>query len=170
LAFDLAAIAPDLVKQNEPKLCPEPPVLDRAGSDQGKDYAKNPSRQYEDYIKKFINDPATPSGYVYMLPRPKGDGEPVRYDDCQRQAGILFEIKGEQYGSLLQMRQAKESITKEWLAQAYRQVEASEGRPIVWIFAEPEAAKYAQALFADPKYPELHRIVIMDKRWERERQ
>ena len=137
IAFNSAAIAPDLVKQNEPKLCPEPPMPDRRGSDQGKDYDENPSRQYEDYIKKFINDPPTPSGYVYMLPRPKGDGEPVTYDDCQRKAGILFEIKGEQYAWLLQMREAKESITQEWLAQAYRQVEASDGRPIIWIFAEP---------------------------------
>lgn len=166
IAFDLVAIAPDVVKQNEPKLCPEPPVEDKEGSDQGKEYENNPARQYEDYIKKFINDPPTPSGYVYMLPRPKGDGEPVRYDDCQRNAGILFEIKGEEYAWLLQMPQAKESITKEWLAQADRQVAASEGRPIIWIFAEPEAAKYARDLFRDR--PELKRIVIIDKRWERE--
>jgi len=166
VAFDLAAIAPDLVKQNDPKLCPEPPVPDRPGSDQGKSYEENRSRQYEDYIKKFINDPPTPSGLVYELP--KKDGEPVTYDDCQRNSGILIEIKGPRYAYLLQYPEPRESIEKEFLDKAERQVAASDGRPIVWIFAEPEAAKYAQELFADPKYPELHGIVVIDKRWERE--
>jgi hypothetical protein len=164
IAFDLAAIAPGLVKQNEPKLCPEPPVHDIRGSDQGKDYKDNRSRQYEDYIKKFINSPPTPSGLVYELR--KKDGKPVTYDDCQRNSGTLIEIKGPRYAYLLRYPDPTESIEKEFLDKAKRQVEASGGRPIVWIFAEPEAAQYAERLFAG--HPELKRIIIIAKRWERE--
>ena len=168
LAFDLAAIAPDLVKQNEPKLCPEPPVLDRAGSDQGKRYEENRSRQYEDYIKRFINDPPTPSGYVYELSNPKQQGKPVTYDDCQKNSGVLIEIKGPRYAYLLQHPDPRKSIEEEFLDKAERQVQASGDRPIVWIFAEPEAAAYAEKLFAGRQ--ELKRIVIIAKRWEREPQ
>lgn len=163
IAFDLVAIAPDLVKQNEPKLCPEPPVEDRAGSDQGKPYEENRARQYEDYIKKFINDPPTPSGLVYELP--KKDGEPITYDDCQRNSGILIEIKGPGHAKLLQNPICRESVEKKFLKQAEGQVEASGGQPIIWIFAEPEAAKCARKLFAGR--PELKRIIIIEKRWER---
>ena len=164
IAFDLAAVAPDLVKQNEPKLCPEPPVPDIEGSDQGKPYEENRARQYEDYIKKFINAPPTPSGLVYELP--KKDGDSITYDDCQRNSGILIEIKGLGYAKLLQNPICRASVEEEFLKKAEGQVEASDGRPIIWIFAETEAAKYARTLFADR--PELRRIVIIEKEWERE--
>jgi hypothetical protein len=164
IALDLAAIAPDLVKQGEPKLCPEPPVPDRAGSDQGKPYEENRARQYEDYIKKFINSPPTPRGLIYELP--KKDGGSVTYDDCQRNSGILIEIKGLGYEKLFQNPICRDSVAQKLLNQAESQVEASDGRPIVWIFAEPEAAKYVRGLFAE--HPELKRIVIIGKEWERE--
>jgi len=165
IAFDLATIAPDLVKQNEPKLCPEPPVPDKEGSDQGKPYEENRARQYEDYIKKFINDPPTPSGLVYALR--KRDGVPVTYDDCQRNSGILIEIKGLGYAKLLQNPICRASIKEQFLKKAEGQIEASGGRPIIWIFAEPEGAQFARELFAD--HSGLNRIVIIEKRWERER-
>ena len=74
IAIDTVAVLPDLVRQDEPRLCPayEP---DRPGSDQGKPYDKNRSRQYEDFVKLIINPPPngpTPSGYAYYLPRPGG--------------------------------------------------------------------------------------------------
>jgi hypothetical protein len=165
IAFDLAAIAPDLVKQNEPKLCPEPPVPDKQGSDQGKSYEENRARQYEDYIKEFINSPPTPSGLVYELP--KKDGDPITYDDCQRNSGIMIEIKGLGYAKLLQNPICRASIQEEFLKKADGQVEASGGQPIIWIFAEPEGAQFARDLFSDPKRPELNRIVVVEKRWER---
>ena len=162
VAFDLAAIAPDLVKQDEPKLCPEPPVADRQGSDQGKAYEENRSRQYEDYVKKFINDPPTPSGLVYELT--KKDGKQVTYDDCQRDSGILIEIKGPGHTKLLQNPICRDSVGEKFLKQAEGQVEASAGRPIIWVFAEPEAAEYARKLFAHR--PGLKDIVIIEKKWE----
>jgi hypothetical protein len=56
ITIDTSAVLPDLVKQNEPRLCPayQP---DRPGSDQGKPYDKNRSRQYEDFVKLIINPP-----------------------------------------------------------------------------------------------------------------
>ena len=96
VVIDTLAVLPDLVKQDEPRLCPAPEP-DRAGSDQGKPYEENKSRQYEDFVKLLINPPPdgpTPSGYVYYLPNPKG-GEPGNYDDCKKKTGMLFEIKGE---------------------------------------------------------------------------
>jgi hypothetical protein len=94
VAIDAIAVIPDLVKQDEPKLCPAP-APDVPGSDQGKPYEENLGRQYEDFLKQFVNPPPdvpTPSGFAYYLPSPAGTGEPVSYDDCQKATGILFEF------------------------------------------------------------------------------
>ena len=149
VAIDAAAVSSDLVNQDQPKLCPAP-APDVAGSDQGKPYEENKARQYEDYVKAFINPPPdgpTPSGFVYYLPNPEQDGEPVSYDDCQKKTGILLDYKGEGYAQLLQNPITKESIKEGFLDQALRQVQASDGRPIIWIFADQEAATYAGNLF-----------------------
>jgi hypothetical protein len=88
----------------------------------------------------------TPSGFVYYLPGP-GGGKPVSFDDCKKTNGILFEIKG--------LRNAKLSsdlpdvMVADYLKQAKAQVAASGGRPIVWVFAEKEAAEFARDLFKD---------------------
>ncbi len=110
VAIDAAAVSPDLAKTDEAKLCPAP-VPDRPGSDRGKPYDDDRARQYEDYVKQFINPPPTgptPSGFVYALPNPEQNGVAVTYDDCQKTSGILFEIKGEEYAALLQIPQAEE--------------------------------------------------------------
>jgi hypothetical protein len=73
IAIDTLAVLPDLVKQDEPRLCPAP-GKDVPGSDQGKEYDENRSRQYEDFLKLLINPPPTgptPSGFVYYLPNPR---------------------------------------------------------------------------------------------------
>lgn len=147
IAIDTVAVLPDLVKQDEPRLCPVP-QLDRPGSDRGKEYEDNPARQYEDFVKRIINPPPqgpTPSGYAYYLPRPKGD--PVSFDDCDWKTGrIMFEIKGETYSRLLSLPFAG-NVERGMLDQSARQVQASGGRPIVWVFAEEEAAERARKLF-----------------------
>jgi hypothetical protein len=165
VTIDAASVSPDLAKTDEPRLCPAP-VPDRPGSDRGKAYEEDRARQYEDYVKLFINPPPigpTPSGYVYALPNPEQNGEPVTYDDCQKTSGILFEIKGEQYAKLLQMPQAEDSIGEQFFDQALRQVQASGGRPIIWIFAEPEAADFARELFNSSK--DLERIFVVPMPW-----
>lgn len=149
IVIDTATVFPDLVKQGEPKLCPVA-APDVPGSDQGKPYERNSARQYEDYMKSMINPPPdapTPSGYVYYLPNPDQDGEPVSYDDCHKRTGILLDYKGERYAALLQNPIVESSIKEDFLDKAIRQVQASDGRPLIWIFAEPEAAVYAWKLF-----------------------
>jgi hypothetical protein len=153
IAIDATAVFSDLVKEEDPRMCPAP-VPDRPGSDRGKPYEEDRARQYEDFAKKFINPPPagpTPSGYVYELPIPAENGEQVSYDDCQKATGILFEIKGETYAKLLTVPPAKTSIRDKFLEQSGRQVAASGGRPIVWVVAEQEAAVFAQKIFDEAK-------------------
>jgi hypothetical protein len=167
VAIDAGAVSPDLVKEDEPRLCPAP-APDVPGSDQGKPYEENRARQYEDYVKALINPPPggpTPSGFVYYLPNPAQNGEPVSYDDCQQNTGILFEIKGEGYADLLQSSIIEDSIKEKFLGQALGQVQASDGRPIILVFAESEAAIYARELFDDDKNKELRRILVVPMEW-----
>jgi hypothetical protein len=145
ITIDTVAVLPDLVKQDEPRLCPayQP---DKPGSDRGLEYGDNPARQYEDFVKALINpEGPTPSGYAYYLPRL--DGGPVSFDDCQWKTGFMFEIKGETYSHLLS-QSFGEKIEGEMLEQSASQVAASGGRPIVWVFAEEEAAQKMEKLFA----------------------
>lgn len=75
VAIDAIAVLPDPVKQDEPRLCPAP-APDVPGSDQGKPYEENRSRQYEDFLKLLVNPPPdgpTPSGFAYYLPNPRGE-------------------------------------------------------------------------------------------------
>jgi hypothetical protein len=104
------------------------------------------SRRLRRRAKPLINpDAPTPSGYSYYLPYPDPRKEPVSYDDCQRKTSILFEFKG-YYGGLLAFdSNARESF----LSQSLRQIEASGGRPVVWIFADREDAVRTQKLFED---------------------
>jgi hypothetical protein len=153
VAIDLFAVLPDLVKNGEPRLCPAP-ARDVPGSDMGKPYEENRARQYEDFLKKFINPPPdapTPSGFVYYLPNPdpKGSSKPVSYDDCQHATAVLFEFKGESYAKLLESPITRRSVEDRFLEQSASQISASGGRPVVWIFAEKEAAEAAHKLFED---------------------
>jgi hypothetical protein len=126
VAIDTIAVLPDLVKQDEPRLCPAH-APDVAGSDQGKPYEENRSRQYEDFVKLLINPPPdgpTPSGFVYYLPNPAG-GKPVSYDDCKKSNRFMFEIKGEGYARLA--NDLPWRIAQDFEDQAYKQVGASGG-------------------------------------------
>ncbi len=150
IAIDRVAVLPDLVKQDEPRLCPMAQP-DREGSDQGKEYPENRARQYEDFVKRIINPPPlgpTPSGFAYFLPRPKGD--PVSFDDCELKSGrIVFEIKGENNAKMLSSSHPfiKANAEAKVLNQSANQIEARGGRAMVWIFAEKEAAEKAWKLF-----------------------
>ena len=153
VAIDAIAALPDLLNQDEPKLCPAP-APDKPGSDQGKPYEENLARQYEDFLKLFINPPPdgpTPSGFAYYLPNPEQTGKLVGYDDCQKATSLLFELKGEQYAWLLTIEQSRENIAGDFLEQSDRQLKASGGRPLVWIFAEWEAAVFARDLFKEAR-------------------
>jgi len=145
VAIDTVAVLPDLVKQDEPRLCPAY-APDVAGSDQGKEYKDNRARQYEDYVKGIINpDRPTPSGYVYYLPNPTENGKPVSFDDCEQKTSILFEIKGEGLAKLT--NDLPYVMALRFTDQATGQLASSGGRPVVWIFAEEKAAIFARDLF-----------------------
>jgi hypothetical protein len=162
IVIDTLAALPDLVKQDEPRLCPAA-APDVPGSDQGKPYEENKSRQYEDFVKLLINPPPsgpTLSGFVYYLPSSQ-DGDPVSYDDCKWTNGILFEIEGESYAKLT--NDLPDIMTGDFVGQATRQLEANGGRPVVWIFAEERAALFARDLF--DKIPGLERITVAYVPW-----
>ncbi len=150
IAIDTIAVLPDVVKQDQPRLCPAP-APDRPGSDRGKLYEEDRARQYEDFVKLLINPPPngpTPSGFVYYLLNPKS-GKSVSYDDCEKKSSILFEIKGEVYAKLT--KGLPNVMLDDFKDQATRRVAASGGRPVVWIFAEKEAALIARKLFDETK-------------------
>ena len=124
VAVDAVAALPDLLSQDEPRLCPEP-APDRPGSDRGKPYDEDWSRQYADFLKQLINPQApTPSGFAYYLPNPGDDNKPVRHDDCQKATGFLFDYKGEKYARLLAIPQIEESIANKFLDQATNLMQA----------------------------------------------
>ncbi len=140
IVIDGVAVLPDLVKQDEPRLCPAP-APDVAGSDQGKSYEENRSRQYEDFVKLLINPPPngpTPSGFVYYLPNPTESRKPVSFDDCEKATSILFEIKGEGFAKLT--NDLPDVMVDKFLDQATRQMEASGGRPIGLDFCRREGS------------------------------
>ena len=116
---------------------------------------------YANYMKQRINEPPTPPGYGYRLYNPFAGGDPVNYDDCDREIekGTLIEYKGPGYAVQFEFSYAakyEERLTRDWLDQATRQVEASGGRPIIWYFAEERARDHARQIFA--KRPVLRRI------------
>jgi NADPH-dependent ferric siderophore reductase len=55
-------------------------------------------------------------------------------------------------------------MADKFLDQATRQMEASGGRPVVWIFAEEKAALFARKLFDDEG---LERIMVAHVPWIR---
>lgn len=162
IAIDALAVLPDLVKQDQPRLCPAP-APDVAGSDQGKEYDENWSRQYEDFLKLLVNPPPmgpTPSGFVYYLPDPTENDKPVSFDDCKWTNGIVFEFKG-YYGNLLTF---PSQAVSDFLSQSLRQINASGGRPVVWVFAYEKDAQRARELF-DKVDVGRERITIVHVPW-----
>jgi hypothetical protein len=87
----------------------------------------------------------------------------VSYDDCKKVNGFLFEIKGEGYAKLINDLPWK--MADGFINQGSRQLQASGGRPVVWIFAEKEAALFARGLFDKTKG--LEGITVGYIPWER---
>jgi hypothetical protein len=140
IAVDPAAVFPEAVNDNNPKLCPE----------MGPDKPGERGRDYADYVKRVVNPPPdipTPRYWGYQLPNPYDVGKLVYYDDCQRATGMMVEAKGPGYAGHLRYEILKDSVSQEWLAESGRQVDASQGRPIRWYFAELGVALFAGDIF-----------------------
>ncbi len=135
LLVSAAALTGD---SEDPKLCPaaEP---DKKGS-------RENNRDYEDFVKAMINNPPTPRAYAYAFTNPE-TGKDVMIDDCQHSTGALFEYKGPAFDKLFRYAQPSSGVVKDFLNQSERQVLASHGRPLTWVFAEKGAAERARHLF-----------------------
>lgn len=134
-----AVVSPDLTKDDEPRLCPLP----------GADKKNKLGREYESYVKGFVNPPpnTTPTGIGFQLPNLQEAGALVYYDDCRRTTGMMADAKGPRYDVLLTYDQPMQSLVMEWWAEAGRQIAASDGRPVRWYFADLDAALFARKLF-----------------------
>jgi hypothetical protein len=134
-----AVVSPDLVKEDEPRLCPAP----------GPDKKNELGREYESYVKTFVNPPpnTTPTGIGFQLPNARESGALVYYDDCRHTTGMMADAKGPRYDVLLMYDQPMQSLVMEWWAEAGRQIAASDGRPVRWYFADLDAALFARKLF-----------------------
>jgi hypothetical protein len=155
-----AVVSPDLIKDDEPRLCPLP----------GADKKNELGREYESYVKSFVNPPpnTTPTGIGFQLPNPQDAGALVYYDDCRHTTGMMAEAKGPRYAVLLTYDQPMGSIVREWWEEARRQIAASDGRPVRWYFAELDAALFARALFdSDDKDGGRARIEVVFLPWSR---
>jgi hypothetical protein len=142
LVIDPAEVSSDLADRDGPNLCPttEKDRPGRSGAVGEKD------KDYEGQIKRLVNpDNPTPRGYGYKFFNPV-TGKWVYMDDCQHQTGARFEVKGD-YDGLLSFPDGEEAITKDWLDQSLRQVQASPGFPVIWIFAQKGSAGFALNLF-----------------------
>ena len=139
IAIESAAVSPDLVKDDEPRLCPAPGP-DKLGSERGRDY--------EDVVKSVVNPPdqRTPRGFGFQLPNPEQNGKVVYYDDCQHATGMMVDAKGN-YRRVLAFTAGRSGVIWAWMQQAKRQIDASGGRPVRWYFAEAETAVFARQLF-----------------------
>jgi hypothetical protein len=107
-----ALVSPALVKDDEPRLCPEP----------GPDKKGERGRAYENYVKSFVNPPpnTTLPGIGFQLPNPQASGALVYYDDCRRTTGMMADAKGPLYAKLLTFKQPMQSVIMEWWDKAER--------------------------------------------------
>lgn len=144
VAIDPAAVFPETANDNNPKLCPEA----------GPDKPGEAGRDYADFVKSVVNPPPdipTPRYFGFQLPNPFNFGGLVYYDDCQHSTGTMVEAKGPGYANLLLYEWGADLIAREWLKESGRQLDASQGRPLRWYFAEKEAAAFADELFSKAK-------------------
>jgi hypothetical protein len=164
ILIDSAVASPDLLKDDEPRLCPIP----------GPDKPNKLGREYADYMKLFVNPPpnTTPSDIGFQLPNPNEAGKLVYYDDCRLTTGMMAEAKGPGYDGLLAASKSGPvpewtSVIQEWWEESGRQIAASDGRPIRWYFADLAVARFARKLFDDDKEGGRRRIEVVFLPWSK---
>jgi hypothetical protein len=74
-------------------------------------------------------------------------GARVAFDDCRESDGTMIEAKGPAFAKMLENAIMADSLAKQWVEQATSQLQASEGRPLEWYFAEEKAADKAREVF-----------------------
>jgi hypothetical protein len=161
ILIESAVVSSKLVKEDEPRICPAP----------GPDKPGERGREYENYVKSFVNPPpyTTPSGIGFQLPNPQDDGALVYYDDCRRTNGMMADAKGPVYEKLLTFEKPMGSVIMEWWERSGRQIAASGGRQVRWYFAELEAALAARQLFDSDREGGRARIEVVFLPWSKKR-
>ena len=164
ILIESAVASPDLVKDDEPRVCPIP----------GPDKQNNLGREYADYAKLFVNPPpdTTPSEIGFQLPNPQEGGKLVYYDDCRLTTGMMAEFKGPGYDDLLAASKATvvpewSSVVREWWAESGRQIEASDGHPLRWYFADLAVALFARKMFDSDTDGGRQRIEVVFLPWSK---
>ena len=157
MMIDRAAIFPQTVeKPKEPDECPQA----------GPDRPHKNGILFEDFMKKIVNPGnPTPTLYGYKFLNPV-TGRDVVFDDCQHRSGVLVDYKGPNYLEKLesQYKGFRDGFIKKLTDEAERQIDASEGRTIIWVFAEPAAAAKVTEIFKDD--PRIRaRILIGSYPW-----
>jgi hypothetical protein len=144
----------------KPQLCPEPPVEDYKGMIGPRG---DRSKEYEAVMRERTNpEEPTPPGMAYGLVNPE-TGELIRFDDCEHDTGDMMEYKGLGLAKLLRYEPSRTNIGIDMVNEATNQVLASEGRHLVWNFAEMQTLEFARALFQ--KNPLLAGIELRYERW-----
>ena len=132
--------------RTKPQLCPEPKVPDYEGMVGPR---ADRSKAYEAVMRERTNpnpEETTPPGMAYGLINPE-TGELIKFDDCEHSTGDMMEYKGLGLAELLQYEPSRTNIGNDMVRQATNQVLASEGRHLVWNFAELPTLEYARTLF-----------------------
>lgn len=132
--------------RSDAKLCPDPGP-DKSGF-------KSPGAiAYQMYVGKMLNGAPLPPGFGIKTTRP--NGLPVYFDDCQQSTGALIEAKGLGYSDALNSGKLFPWLGMQikMISQAKRQLEASDGRPIAWYFAEQDVADRMRREFAKRRLP-----------------
>jgi hypothetical protein len=135
IAIDRAAVSPDLVDENEPRLCPEPgpegwrerngPKIRGLCEEVRQSGAQDPKR-----LRRATRQPRGKRRFGFLRRLPAFDRH-----DGRSQRGICGGPEG------------RKSITKDWSNQSGRQVAARGWRRLCWYFAEPATAAFAEDLF-----------------------
>jgi hypothetical protein len=136
----------DTATRSGPKVCPDPGP-DKSGF-------KSPGAiAYQMYVGQQVNGQPLPPGIGIKMMRP--DGRPVYFDDCQEATGTLIEAKGLGYSDALNSGKLFPwlGMYLRMMSQAKRQLEAADGRPITWYFAEEDVADRMRAAFAEKRLP-----------------
>jgi hypothetical protein len=149
-------------RKKEPDECPEP-GLDLPGMIGARGLR---SKGYENYMKLWLNpDEPTPPGVGFQLENPE-TGKLVYYDDCQHETGLMAEYKGKGFARIIawatraQRLDVLARLANRWVRQATSQIDASEGRPVAWFFAEQGALDFARTVFSHAADPRLAEVAL----------
>jgi hypothetical protein len=91
----------------------------------------------------------------------------VYIEDCQHETGDLYDAKGLRYEKLL-LRSGPgmaARVSLKLITEATNQIDASGGRNIIWVFAEPEAMEAVRHLFMLPGNEKLRVIQMRYLHW-----